>query len=115
MITDPARKRRDDTGHPDVCSVYELYRHTSRTSSRASPADCRQAAIGCTDCKDRLAARIAEDLAPFREKRDELSLDPLLAAEILAAGAEKVKPIADATLAKAREAMQHRHSVGVPV
>ncbi len=106
MITDPARKRRDDKGHPDVCTVFELYKVYFPDILEDVAGDCREALIGCTDCKDRLSERIAEDLAPFRGRREVLSRDPGLAREVLAAGAEKVRPIADDTLAAARKAMR---------
>jgi tryptophanyl-tRNA synthetase len=104
-ITDPARKRRDDKGHPEVCTVYQLYKVYFPDRLQEVADECRGALIGCTDCKDRLAERIADDLAPFREKRAELSGNRGLAGEVLAAGAEKVRPIATGTLDMARKAM----------
>jgi tryptophanyl-tRNA synthetase len=105
MITDPARKRRDDKGHPDVCSVYTLYRAYFPDELAGVSNECEQALTGCTDCKDRLADRIASDLASFRERRAQLGRKPGMVAEILAAGAEAVNPIVDESLARARRAM----------
>jgi tryptophanyl-tRNA synthetase len=105
MITDPARKRRDDKGHPEVCSVYTLYRAYFPDELAGVSNECEQALTGCTDCKDRLADRIASDLASFRERRAQLGRKPGMVAEILAAGAEAVNPIVDESLARARRAM----------
>jgi len=107
MITDPARKRRADLGHPEVCSVFQMY--------RAYPGDpdlevlarmCRAAEIGCTDCKDELAARVAAELALFRERRAGLAEKREIVDEILTEGAKRVSPIADQTLAEARRMMR---------
>ncbi len=105
MITDPARMRRDDKGHPEVCSVYTLYRVYFPDELASVADECSQASIGCTDCKDRLSERIAADLAPFRARRAELARKPQVVGEILAAGAERVNPIVDASLERARRAM----------
>ncbi|MHB8897037.1 MAG: tryptophan--tRNA ligase, partial [Candidatus Geothermincolia bacterium] len=105
MITDPARMRRSDKGHPEVCSVYTLYRVYFPEELEAVADECREALVGCTDCKDRLAARIAEDLAPLRERRAELASRPGIVPEILVAGAEKVNPIVSGSLGRARHAM----------
>jgi tryptophanyl-tRNA synthetase len=106
MITDPARKRRDDKGHPEVCSVFTLYNVYFPGETEAVAADCRSAAIGCTDCKDRLAGRIADDLTPFRERRAELAKTPGIVAEILDTGADRVNPIVEDSLERARSAMK---------
>jgi tryptophanyl-tRNA synthetase len=105
MITDPARKRREDKGHPGVCTVYTLYRVYFPEELDRVSRECEQALTGCTDCKDRLAERIAADLGPFRERREELARKPGVVADILASGAEKVNPIVDESLARARRAM----------
>ena len=104
-VTDPARVRREDKGHPEVCTVFQLYKVYFPGELEAVADECRGAVVGCTDCKDRLAERIAGDLGPFRERRAELALDPGLAGKVLEAGAEKVRPIASGTLRKARKAM----------
>jgi tryptophanyl-tRNA synthetase len=110
MITDPARMRRDDKGHPEVCSVFTLYGLYFADILERVAGDCREAAIGCTDCKDRLSERIAQDLAPFRERRAELAGKPQIVSEILAAGSGRVNPIVDGSLARARQAM----NIGTP-
>ncbi|MBK5093024.1 MAG: tryptophan--tRNA ligase [Actinobacteria bacterium] len=105
MITDPARKRREDKGHPEVCTVFELHKVHSPERLADLEKECRDALIGCTDCKDMLANRISEELAPFRERRESLATNPGIVREILEAGASKVNPIASECLERARRAM----------
>jgi tryptophanyl-tRNA synthetase len=106
MITDPARQRRADKGHPDVCSIYTLYKVYFPDEVQNVAGECREAEIGCTDCKERLAARVAEDLAPFRAKRLELAKRPEAVGEILQSGADRVNPIVSDCLSRARSAMR---------
>lgn len=105
MITDPARKRRDDRGHPEVCTVFELCKAYLPERLADLEKECRGALIGCTDCKDELAKKIAEDLGPFRERRESLARNPGVVREILEAGASKVNPIASERLERARREM----------
>jgi tryptophanyl-tRNA synthetase len=105
MITDPARKRREDKGHPEVCTVFELYKAHLPELVGDRTKDCSEALLGCTDCKDELAKKIAEDLAPFRERRESLARNPAVVREILEAGASKVNPMASEGLERARRAM----------
>lgn len=105
MITDPARRRREDKGHPDVCSVYQLHMVYSGERIEEIARDCREALVGCTECKDQVAGRIADDLTEFRSRRKELEGNRVAVDDILAAGAGKVRPIAGACLERVRQAM----------
>jgi tryptophanyl-tRNA synthetase len=105
MITDPARKRRNDKGHPEVCTVFELYKIYLPERIADLERECKDALIGCTDCKIELAKSVAEDLTPFRERRQSLISNPRVVREILHAGAAKVNPLASECLESARRAM----------
>ena len=106
MFTDPARQRRTDPGHPEVCNVFSWHGLFSTPERRAQVhTECTTAAIGCIDCKKDLASRVVEFLAPIREKRRELDARPGRVEEILAAGNEKARRIAGETLAEARAAV----------
>src|SRR5712664_558157 len=51
-VTDPARKRRNDPGHPEVCPIYWLHRAYSPPQTvELVDRECRTAGIGCVDCK----------------------------------------------------------------
>ena len=104
--TDPARRYRSDPGHPEICNIFRLHTFfTSKEQREEIERECRRAGIGCVDCKKILIDNMNSYLAPFREKRAELSSDPKLVREILAEGARKAKRIAAETLYEVKEKM----------
>jgi tryptophanyl-tRNA synthetase len=106
MFTDPQRQRRSDPGRPEVCNVYSW--HTLFTRPERRPqiyTECTTAAIGCIDCKKELADRVVEFLQPIRERRRELDAKPGHLDEIIAAGNEKARALAEVTMAEVREAV----------
>ena len=106
MITDPRRARRSDPGRPDVCTVYEFQKVFNPGERQEIEESCRQAGIGCVQCKERLASRLCRYLEPFAEKRRELQGKPHRLQEILEAGNQKAARVARQTLEMVREAMQ---------
>ncbi len=68
-VTDPARIRKDDPGHPEVCTVFSYHKEFSPEFIGELEPECRAGQIGCVDCKKRLAASINTLLEPIREKR----------------------------------------------
>ena len=106
MITDPARKRRNDPGTPEVCPVFALHgAFTPEDRVQEIAEGCRTAALGCVDCKKDLAGRLAERLRPLREKRRELLGRPDILRDILHEGAGKARAVASRTIDRARRAM----------
>jgi tryptophanyl-tRNA synthetase len=107
MVTDPQRMRRTDPGNPDVCNVFSLHKiFTPKTEVETINVECRQAGIGCVDCKKRLAANLNQDLEPFRAKRAEIGQNPDNVWEILHEGGRRARTIAAATMVEVREALQ---------
>ncbi len=105
-VTDPARKRRDDPGNPHVCNIFSLHGAFSTTAEREEiEARCQTAEIGCVDCKLTLANNIAENLAPIRDRADELRAKPRLIREILSEGAGRARAIARPVMAEAYDRM----------
>jgi len=102
MITDPKRIRRDDVGHPDECNVCDYYKTFAPDEAEEVAEKCRTAAWGCTDCKDRLADILVEDLDEPRRKRAELEADPNRLHAILADGAQRATAVANETLDEVR-------------
>ena len=104
-VTDPARKLRSDPGHPEICNVYKLqgYFNNQRTTGIAD--DCREAKIGCVECKQLLAEAINADLAPLRARRTELAAHPDDIDRILNDGAERARVIARATILEVKQRM----------
>jgi tryptophanyl-tRNA synthetase len=65
----------------------------------------RTARTGCVDTKQLLAERILRHYAEARERYRELMADPERVDRILADGAERVRPIATATMDEVRHKM----------
>jgi tryptophanyl-tRNA synthetase len=104
--TDPARIRRTDPGEPTRCPVYALHGcYTPQSELDHVAEGCRSAAIGCLECKQILADEIVADLAPLEARRTELLAHPDRVHDILAAGAQTCRPMAQATLKEVRHRM----------
>jgi len=103
--TDPQRLRRSDPGNPEVCAVYTWYSRFLPDEVEATAAECRSAARGCVDCKQRLAAGVSEYFAPLREKRAEYETTPARLDEIVAEGCDRARTAARATMAAVHDAM----------
>ena len=104
MVTDTKRILRTDPGRPEVCNVCQLQRPFGDDYEELWDGE-RTARTGCVDMKKVLAARIVARYAEARERYRELMADPGRVDEILAAGAERNRPIAEATMAEVREKM----------
>jgi tryptophanyl-tRNA synthetase len=104
-VTDPARRYRSDRGHPDICNIYSLHKIFTPARAEEIASECRQAGIGCVDCKKMLAQNISSALEPFREKRAALASKPNYITEVLADGANRAEAIARETLKEAKEKM----------
>jgi tryptophanyl-tRNA synthetase len=107
MVTDVQRPRRSDPGEPERCIAFTLHRLYTPANKRAEIVDsCRGAQIGCVDCKKILAQNVIDTLAPFREKRSQLSADPGLVNDILAEGSRKATNVAAKTMDDVRAAIK---------
>jgi len=105
MVTDPARIRKTDVGHPEICTVFTYHGFYNSQEQSEIKAACQGGQIGCVACKKKLAAKLDEFIAPIREKREHYAARPDLVDEILAAGALKARAKAGQTMALVREAM----------
>jgi len=104
MVTDTQRILRTDPGRPQVCNVCRLHRHFGNDYEKIWEGE-RTARTGCVDTKKLLAERIIAHYAPARETCRELMADPVRLGRILDDGAERARPIAEATMAEVRERM----------
>ena len=106
MMTDPARKRRNDPGNPDVCPAFDWHKlfSTPEVIERVN-RDCRTAAIGCVDCKHVMADALINWIEPIRARRQEYESKPGEVLEILDAGSKKARVVAQSTMARVREAV----------
>jgi tryptophanyl-tRNA synthetase len=105
MVTDPARRYRNDPGHPEVCNVFSLHGFFSAGEVDQIETDCRAAGIGCVDCKKKFAKNLSDYFAPFRERRAQLEADPDYVQEVLADGARRAGAIASEVLGEVKEAV----------
>lgn len=94
MITDPARKLKTDPGNPDICPLHEIHKLIADEGEIAVwDGCCRAAECGCVAHKKKLIEDLTAYLTPFRERRIELAKKPGYAWEVLAAGAERARPV----------------------
>lgn len=107
MMTDPARVRRNDPGDPDICVAFNLHRIyvPQEKLDEIIPA-CRNATIGCVECKKILVGHMNERLAPCRAKREELAANPAFVDELLQEGSQRASLISDAVMAEVRTALK---------
>ncbi|TAK02306.1 MAG: tryptophan--tRNA ligase [Chloroflexota bacterium] len=104
MVTDTQRILRTDPGRPEVCNVCQLHRFFGDDYLEIQDGE-RTARTGCVDTKRLLAERIIRHYAPARERYLELQAHPERVAGILEEGADRLRPVAAATMAEVREKM----------
>jgi tryptophanyl-tRNA synthetase len=106
-VTDPARKRRQDPGNPEVCGIYYLHRIYSSPETVAwVDQNCRTAGIGCVDCKKKLLERLAPDQERLRERREALLARPKDVEDLVQLGTRKAREVAQRTMSEVRAAMK---------
>jgi len=107
MITDPQRARRSDPGNPDICNVFSFHEiYTPGDVVRQIDGDCRTAAVGCVDCKKMMAANLRKALQPIRDKRSILESDMDRVRDIIDAGNQRARGIAEETMAEVKKALK---------
>ena len=104
MVTDPLRIKRTDPGRPEVCNVCQMHRFFGDNYLQIQDGE-RTARTGCVETKELLADRLVEFFRPMREKRAQLDAEPGLVEAVLSAGADRVRPILEATRAEVLEAI----------
>lgn len=107
MFTDPARMRKTDAGNPEVCNVFAFHEiYSSPGECEEINRDCRAAAVGCVQCKRRLAAKLEESLKPIHEKQDYYRGNSGEVEAIIEDGNGKARRIAAATMKEVRDAVR---------
>ncbi len=106
MVTDTRRERRSDPGEPKDCPAFCLHEIYCTADEKAEVTEgCRNATIGCLDCKKIMIRRVLAELAPIQERRRGLDAKPGMAGEVLAAGRERAREVAARTMVEVRAAM----------
>lgn len=104
--TDPARIKKDDPGHPEVCAVYYYHNlFTDKEECKNICAECKAGKRGCVACKRQLIDSINKTLDPIREKRVYYEARPNEVKEILFSGTDRARMTAKETLREVKKAM----------
>lgn len=104
--TDPARIKKDDPGHPEVCAVYYYHNlFTDKEECKNICAKCKAGKRGCVACKRQLIDSINKTLDPIREKRAYYEARPNEVKEILFSGTDRARMTAKETLREVKKAM----------
>jgi len=104
-VTDPARRYRNDPGHPEICNIFRLHGFFNPFQAKDIEPQCRSAEIGCVDCKMLLAEGINASLKEFRQRRVELAEKPQYIKDVLADGASRARVIARETIKEVKQKM----------
>ena len=106
MITDPDRKLKSDPGNPDICNVFDFHKlYSPPTLVDEINQQCRSAAIGCVECKNKMARNLIAFLEPIREKRKYYEARPEIVAELIVTGSSKAREVAQKTMEEVRAAI----------
>ncbi|HUJ25494.1 MAG TPA: tryptophan--tRNA ligase [Myxococcales bacterium] len=104
-VTDPARKRRHDPGHPEVCPIYYLHRaYSPKERVEMVDRECRSAGIGCVDCKKMLLENLVPALEKHREARAKLDDEKI--DQLVQLGTQKAQKVAEETMQRVRAAVK---------
>ena len=107
MVTDPQRMRKADPGNPDVCNVYEFHKlYTDQATQAQIDKECRTAQIGCVDCKKIMAKNLIKALEPIHAQQAYYTERPQTVDEMIQAGSDKARLIAQQTMAEVKAAMK---------
>jgi tryptophanyl-tRNA synthetase len=104
-VTDPLKVRKNDPGRPEICLVFTYHKKFNAAEAPEIDRDCRSGALGCVDCKMRIAGKVADVLAPFREKRAHLEANVSEVTDVLTDGETKARARARATMSEVHTAM----------
>ena len=106
MRTDTNRVRRDDPGNPDVCPVWQLHEVYSNDEVKDwVQTGCRNAGIGCIECKGPVIDAVKAELIPIQERAAHYENNPDLVKSIIQEGSEKAREAARDTMEDVRHAM----------
>lgn len=106
MRTDTNRVRRDDPGNPDVCPVWQLHEVYSNDEVKEwVQTGCRNAGIGCIECKGPVIDAVKAELIPIQERAEHYDNNPDLVKSIIQEGSEKAREAARDTMEDVRHVM----------
>jgi tryptophanyl-tRNA synthetase len=95
----------EEPKNPDESQIYQIYKlFADAAEQEALAGRYREGGMGWGEAKEELFRVVNRELTPIREKYDALIADPAGLDRILAAGAEKARPLAAATVKRFRRA-----------
>lgn len=108
MMTDPARMRRTDPGDPAKCPVWNYHKAFTHSQEELDwvVKGCKNAEIGCVQCKKVLLKNMEERLKDIWEKYEKISDEDVL--NVIHEGNKKASKVARKTLEEVRGAMNLR-------
>ena len=107
MFTDPQRVKKTDPGDPGICNVFTFHGlYSPQDKVKQIDADCRKAAISCTDCKKMLAVRVAEVMKPVHERIAYYNSNLDEVKTVIEEGNKKATKIARQTMDEVRAAVK---------
>lgn len=106
MPTDPQRVHRQDPGEPQNCPVWALHEVTTPAGEHAGlQSACRQAQMGCVDCKQGLLNHLLPQQKAWRERAAEHLASPKQVHWLVEVGTERARAMARKTLRDVRDAL----------
>lgn len=103
--TDPMRIHKHDPGNPDSCPIYMYHRAFRKEDADEISEGCTKGTLGCAACKERITATLEQLIEPMRERRSSYAAKPKVIDDILLAGTQRARGIAQETMRDVREAM----------
>jgi len=105
-ITDPARKLKNDPGHPEVCNIFSYHKlFTDNKKVGEIEKECRAGIIGCVDCKKICIQNAIDFWTPIRNERIKWIKEPEKILAVVKEGAEKARKEAVKTMKVVRKAV----------
>lgn len=108
-VTDPARTKVSDNGHPDICNIFQYHLAFNKVESPLIKEYCRKRSIACTVCKSDLADKLNLFLEPIREKKAYFEARPSILKNGIQDGNQRAIVEARETLRLVRDAMHFEY------
>ncbi len=104
-VTDPARIRVNDKGHPEICNVFKYHIAFNNPEAAEIETKCKLGSLGCVACKENAADKINGFLEPIRTYRAYYESKPSIIKEAIHDGTRKVRLISKETITLVHDAM----------
>jgi tryptophanyl-tRNA synthetase len=104
-VTDTRRVKKSDPGVPEDCNMYTWHTFFSTPEEQRKVAEgCRQASIGCFECKSILLKNVLAQLEPIQARLQELAAKPDYIRDVLDSGARWSRQAAQQVMEQVRQA-----------